>query len=272
MRHLNQLFEKIWIFARYYWRAETIYRIHSPYIYDLIQSVFDQDSSYYDFRTIHQAYHQTISSNDVIPSNPFGVERQQTGQNLGKFANKALSHLSRLFELYRLVYYIKPKRILELGSCLGVSTLTMGIVDRKASLTGVEGNPYFAKNTSQLLQSHKLKHATIKLARFNEFLEEHKNERYDFIFLDGDHTFESTCMYVQQLLKLLNPKGIILMDDIHWSKDMYRAWNVVKNYSGVRSSLELIRWGILFTDESLTPGPLTYIPYPYKFWQIGLFK
>jgi hypothetical protein len=49
----------------------------------------------------------------------------------------------------------------------------------------------------------------------------------------------------------MNAEGIIILDDIHWSKEMNQAWNELKNHPSVSLSIDLFEGGILFLNQKL---------------------
>jgi len=73
--------------------------------------------------------------------------------------------------------------------------------------------------------------------------------------------------YVPILLQMLNDKGVLLLDDIHWSKEMYEAWLELTRHNSVPCSLETSRWGLLFKDKTLSQGRYCYINEGFKHWQ-----
>jgi predicted O-methyltransferase YrrM len=49
--------------------------------------------------------------------------------------------------------------------------------------------------------------------------------QYDLIFIDGNHRGAALIRYVNELAPCLSEKGVIVCDDIHWSRDMEAAWD-----------------------------------------------
>lgn len=256
---------KVKSLLEYWWNADTIYRLHSPALYKIADQVFDNSDHYYDFDLLEQRYYTLLQNREIIKRDPFSSLRNQDGRILGEFAAKALHHPDELKKLYRLVRLYQPKRILELGSCLGLSTLCLSLASPSAHVIGVEGNEQFASIANSILKSQE--NTRILHSRFDQYLDSIQDDQFDFILLDGDHTYSSTIKMIQKLIPFLEESSIILMDDIHWSEGMYKAWKEISNWSEFSSSLETLRWGILFTDKSLTPGKYKLIPTAYKFWQ-----
>jgi len=49
-------------------------------------------------------------------------------------------------------------------------------------------------------------------------------------------------------LPKLPEKGVIVLDDIHYSEEMERAWEELKNDARVTTTMDLYHVGLLFVD------------------------
>jgi predicted O-methyltransferase YrrM len=262
---------KIEALLQYYASAQTIYHIQSPKIFDFIKTVFDDNHSYYAFDTIHAAYHELQSSDKIIPEASFADQHQQSNKRLADFAKVAASPLSYCYSLFRMVELEKPRHILELGTCVGLSSLSLALPDENSTVHTVEANPFLVDISKGLHNKYNVKNIQVYCQLFDEFLEGNRNNKYDLIVIDGDHQYDATLRYVKICKSMLNQGGVILLDDIHWSKAMYSAWKEIVSSDVFNSSLEMFRWGFLFDDKSLTKKQHVFIDYKYKPWQIGLF-
>ena len=72
------------------------------------------------------------------------------------------------------------------------------------------------------------------------------SQHYDFIYFDGNHSQDATLDYFTQCLFTLTEKSVWLFDDIHWSKDMEAAWEIIKANKQVTSTIDTYRWGLVF--------------------------
>ena len=77
---------------------------------------------------------------------------------------------------------------------------------------------------------------------------EAKDERIDLAYVDANHTYEATMRYADFLLNRLTEKGILVLDDIHYSEQMERAWSELKADPRVTTSMDLYHVGLLFVD------------------------
>ena len=99
--------------------------------------------------------------------------------------------------LFRMVNYLKPKTILEMGTCFGISSLYLYLPNTQTKMTTMEGCPnvaQIAKNSFSQMKANNLKlvNAPFDLA-LPEVLESY--EQLDLLFVDGNHKREPTLFY-----------------------------------------------------------------------------
>ncbi|MBK9272041.1 MAG: class I SAM-dependent methyltransferase [Saprospiraceae bacterium] len=262
-----KLIDRIHIYLDYWIRSKTIYQLHSPRLFQLVQKSFDHDQYYYAFDLIWQMRYQIVSRGELIPEDEFSISRSQAGQILGRFAHRSVMPLEHLHSLFRVCRFLNPQSILELGTCLGISSLALGLAAPNARVTGIEGNPFFCKEAETLLANLRMTHVKIENKNFDQFLDEYTGPSFDLVFLDGDHQSEATKRYLTKLLPFLTKKTCIILDDIHWSADMSRCWKEICKWPQFHCSLETLRWGLLFTDPGLSSGNYVFCKPSMKPWQ-----
>ena len=69
---------------------------------------------------------------------------------------------------------------------------------------------------------------------------------FDFVFIDGNHRLEPTVRYFNQILPNLHANSIVVLDDIHWSKEMEQAWETIQQHPAVSLTIDLFFIGIVF--------------------------
>jgi predicted O-methyltransferase YrrM len=133
--------------------------------------------------------------------------------------------------LYYLMMALKPKSILEVGTHIGASTLYIARALRRLgegrTVTSVDildvndpykgpwrhaGLPFSPKRLAEQLQcaDHVVFHAVNSL----EFMRT-TEQRYDLIFLDGDHRPRAVYQEVSAALPLLSAGGVLLLHDYY---------------------------------------------------------
>ncbi|MDE5603576.1 MAG: class I SAM-dependent methyltransferase [Helicobacter sp.] len=132
----------------------------------------------------------------------------------------------QIFEIFEI---LKPKNILELGSCCGFSSAYMGFFAPNAKIYTIEGSPNIAKVAKETHKVFGLENIEIFIGRFDKVLPEllESISPIDFAFIDGHHDKNATLDYFQQILPFMAKDGVMLFDDIAWSEGMKEAWQEI---------------------------------------------
>ena len=94
----------------------------------------------------------------------------------------------------------------------------------------------------------KLENIAWQQGNIDNTLFKYARERLDIAYVDANHTYEATMRYVQYLLPRLTERGVVIIDDIHYSEDMERAWQELKQDKQVTTSMDLYHIGMLFVN------------------------
>jgi predicted O-methyltransferase YrrM len=182
---------------------------------------------------------------DKIRVTDYGAGSRKMGEDrsVADIARYASSDIRELAFLARMAYLRRPKRILELGTSLGVSAIALAGAVPDAEMVSVEGCP----QTYTYAKQHSIKYPTYGLqlvnADFDGFLAQ-GNGKWDMIYIDGNHQQKASLDLVDTSLNQLNKDGIILLDDIHWSHGMSKAWRQIKKERGLLT-VDLFRMGLI---------------------------
>ncbi|WP_116125896.1 O-methyltransferase [Lewinella sp. IMCC34183] len=264
---------------RWYGRARTRYDVHSPFLSDFVRRVPYDDRDFHAFVRIKELRAFWRTQRQLIPLRELGAPSRTTSADRRTAASLVASNAiddpsGRL--LFRLVLWLRPDRILELGTNAGVSTLYLHLADTRIPLQTVEGNPDVAAlartsfervGVSAALQPH--------TGTFEEwFTAAEKGPAAPdrlLAFLDGDHRRLPTLAYVERLLERADNESVIVVADIHWSPEMEDAWAELKSLTRVTASLDVYHFGLLFLRPELNGPHLTLIRTRWKPWRVGFF-
>ncbi len=234
------------------------YGIHSPFTYKLIRRVFIDRTIYEAYETMNKARKDYLKSGERIFVTDLG-----TGHHKGKNKNnRRICTIVRQSAgkpkyhrlLFRLVRFFQPLTILEAGTSLGLSTLALALGKPNAQIFTVEGDPSSASLARQLFKKQELHNITVFTGSFQEMfsLVFTRANKLDFVFLDGHHEEKATLHYFDMILPHLHEKSVMILDDIHWSHGMEKAWNTLRAYPSVRLSLDIFHMGLVFFDTGLS--------------------
>src|SRR5260370_2737480 len=75
--------------------------------------------------------------------------------------------------------------------------------------------------------------------------------KIDFALIDANHRYEPTVRYFNLIAKRMSDTGIMVIDDIYYSKEMARACQQLKMHDLVYRSVDLLQYEVLFFDLHL---------------------
>ena len=240
-----------WI--QHWLRKERSHSIHSPALYHFYQEVIQKEHPPQAFGPIEAIRNLLLSENLLVPFQTLGSGNPTTTGTIKirELARKSLTPSKWCRLLARLTQNIQAKNILELGTSFGISTLYLS-ANPESKVWTMEGNQSIAFRAQQIFES--LQRLNIKLIvgnidqRLPEALEIIPD--LDLVFLDANHRYAPTIRYAERIAERLNPGGLMIVDDIHRSKEMDQAWRKLQANSAFNASIDLFRWGILIKGPS----------------------
>ena len=110
----------------------------------------------------------------------------------------------------------RPKKILEIGTYTGYSALCMAEgLDEKGKLITIDRDKSLYNKVSEFFNRSKYKNQIIqRLGNALDILSEF-DEKFDLVFIDADK--KNYKNYFNKVLPMVNPGGIILVDNVLWS-------------------------------------------------------
>ncbi len=248
---------KIKTFLNYLITAKTKYRIHSPFLYDFRIHVLDDNIHFYPFNALEHLRRKMHHDDSIIEITDLGVgsknkklDNKRSIQQIAKTSLKSPKY-SRM--IFRLINHYGYKNILELGTSLGLTTAYMASVDHKLEITTIEGCPEIHKKACDLFKLLELNNIKAINADFTTALDELLclNPSFDLVFIDGNHSYEATLSYFERILPYCSKKAAIIVDDIHWSEEMHKAWLEIKANEQIKISVNIYEMGLLFFNEQI---------------------
>lgn len=246
-------------YLKYLQKAKTKHGIHSPFVYDFITNVMGDKTQYVTYKKIEEHRKRLLHNKNVVEIVDFGAGAS-SGSYKTSFAKvkdiarkKAISPKQGQL-LHRIVRYFKPEIILEMGTSLGISSVYQVSSFHDFLFIGMEGCATTAAIANQSIK--KIlddKNFSLVIGDFNVMLPGvlEKLNKLDYAFIDGNHSYEPTMSYFNQLLPYARENSIFIIHDIYWSKGMEKAWNEIKNNPIVTITIDLFYMGIIFFRQGI---------------------
>ena len=228
--------------------------VHSPFVYGLITKCFYDKKKYAEYIILKQYRNSLLANKNFIEVTDFGAGSRVFKSNkrqISKIAKTAGISSKRAKLLFRVVNYFQPTTILEIGTSLGLATSALSLGNKNAKLTTLEG----CAKTQEIAQNQcllqNLSNIEFITSKFEDYLVNCKlnTEHCKLIYFDGNHSKKATLDYLELLLPTITNETIWLFDDIHWSKDMEEAWEIIKKHPKVKVTIDTFQWGFVFFRE-----------------------
>lgn len=239
-----------------YWLEEVnAHSLHSPFLFNLYcKAIISKEAP--DFKKIEKLRTQLLNDKENITYKDPGATARSRTRSIKSIAKASVSdaRYSKLY--YRLIKYIDPPYVIELGTSLGINTLYLS--ESEKPVYTFEGATPLALLSKKYFNAHQKQNIHLIEGNIDTtlpaFLE--SRETLPFIFFDANHTYDATIKYFQLCVEKATEKSIFIFDDIYWSKEMYEAWKEIKAHEAVRVTLDLYRCGIVLFNRSLSPQHL----------------
>ena len=244
-----------WQFAKDYLlhriSAKTRHGLHSPFVYRLVDEVIYDFQPKKVYAEIENFRKQLLNDDRSITVTDLGAGSHVNNnkqKQVAQIAKNALKPPKLAQLLYRLAADAKPNNIIELGTCLGITSLYLQYAAPKTKIYTLEGCPETAGIAQQGFNNAGAKDITLMVGNFNDTLPGliDKLPKLDFVFIDGNHQKQATLDYFHWSLPKVHEGCMLIFDDIYWSEGMKEAWAEIKAHPEVTITVDLFWIGLVF--------------------------
>lgn len=244
---------QILAYISHWFRQVDEHSLHSPFLFefysDLVKNL-NQES----IREIELLRNKLLNDQSIIDFQELGAgsrinkSNQRKVSSIAKFSTTPIKFSIFLKEL---ITKYKYSRVLELGTSFGLNTLYMSD-NKNIDLTTIEGEPSIAKMAKSHFEQFNRMNINLINSSIDEVISSGKlgNIKWDMIYMDANHSYVPTLKYFNYFITKLNNFGVIVIDDIHWSKGMSKAWHEIKTKPEVSLTIDLFEAGLVFINEN----------------------
>ncbi|MEM6801033.1 MAG: class I SAM-dependent methyltransferase [Bacteroidota bacterium] len=239
-------------YVAHVYRCKSVYSLHSPFVYEWHRKVLRAKASE-ETNNIEAFRKSLLRDKREINLKDFGagsgnLGAKQETKTVGELVRKASRKKASGKLLHHLCKYYQPKRCLEFGTHIGISSLYQASALEDSAFYTMEGDPSLAAIASDHFQKFEIEAQQI-VGRFEDILAKKlslSSYQPDYVFVDGNHRYAPTLDYFQRLHPIMPENGIIVFDDIYWSNEMKKAWQEISQHAAVSVSIDLFFMGICF--------------------------
>lgn len=260
--------------------------VHSPYLFEWVRMVMMDKNAYYIWGEIERCREKMLRDERELEFVDYGSAIKSRSLENGSeaayslefrdvrrvcdIARRSLAKRKYAQMLSRLVNWLgsplltSPSRggigdetledrkgltIIELGTSLGVTTAYMAAMDSRNRVVTFEGCEAVANMAKENWKALNINNIECRVGEIDVEELVGDIEHLDVAFIDANHTYEGTCEYFDVLAGKVREKSVIVVDDIHYSEEMEKAWKAICADERVTSTIDLYQMGLVFFDK-----------------------
>jgi len=231
--------------------------IHSPYIYKLVSEVFKNKTESSVVNKVERIRSDLKKCNQRIDFTDLGAgslklnSRIRSISDIAKYSSLRPRYASLLSRLAGLV---NGKVIIELGTSLGISTMYMALAAPLSKIYTVEGCKEVADIAESNFELCGIRNVETVRGNFDDMLGLllERTGQPGMVFIDGNHRKEPLLRYFHMLKGLSSNSSILVIDDIHYSRQMEEAWDEIKRSKDVSVTIDIFQMGMVFFRQGMS--------------------
>lgn len=246
-------------YLQFYFQASTKYQVHSPFVFDFVENILEDDRQYYFFKTIEQ-YRRLLNSDKQKLSEPKGVSINILAKKKG--ISKKTGQL-----LFKIVNHYKPTKAILIGVFPGIAALYQSTPSYKMVVDGIESNKEV---------SHKLKHYFEEIGVPNIVMQFRSLDPSITTYLENNTSVSyvyikelPTRHALEQLMKRCAPDSCLVIERPYQNTHYLNNWNWLKDHSKTTLTIDIYDLGLVFfRAEQKEKAHYKLIKSVYKPWSV----
>lgn len=254
---IAQQLSTIPLYIDYFLKVADQHSLQAPFIFKfysrLLQGMKNNDGIG-EIEAIRKAF---LKDNYIIKGDDPGagsrVAKLLRSKKIATIARYGISSKKECIFLSELVKIFQPETCVELGTSLGIATSYLAKASKHARIYTFEGNSDLVQKAKEVFRHLNCDNVQIIHGNIDETLPNHLESlvKIDMAIIDANHTYEALLRNFNLLKTKMNSEGIMVIDDIRWSVDMYRVWKKLISDETVSISIEFLNNGVLFFEKKL---------------------
>lgn len=234
-------------YIKYKLNSKGKYKIHSPYVFDLVSKCLELKIDPEDQKQIAALRTSLKKDKRLIRITDLGAGSHKLGttRKIRDIYKHSASKGVYARLLYQLNRYYACKEVLELGTSLGMGTVHLALGNPNAQITTVDASPETQEIAREQAQKLGLTNLYFVCSDFQSYLSKLENKQFDLIFIDGHHDGKALLSYLDQLQTFSHDDTLFILDDIRWSEGMLAAWEQICADPQYHLTMDFFRMGII---------------------------
>lgn len=235
------------------------FSLHSPFLYNFYTECFRNPKKIQFNIEIEKLRKKLIDNQSKIKIADMGAGSKispAVNRSISSIATRGLTSARYSILFQKIIRYMDFKEILELGTSFGIHSLYMSSAHPETHVTTIEGSSSIAKIARNNFKVLNITNIDLTEGNIDQVLPQYlkSTNKIDFVYIDANHTYQSTISYYKQLLPHLSQKAMIVIDDIYWSGEMTNAWKWIMKDSSGTIYIDIFQCGLVLFNDQLPPG------------------
>ncbi|MCU0401784.1 MAG: class I SAM-dependent methyltransferase [Algoriphagus sp.] len=249
---MSKTVESVLPYLNYWLQKEDLYSQQSTFVFSIYAQLTKYLRSSIDFNSDIEDFRKRLLVNqERLAIQDFGAGSKRVNDQLRPVSKvtRYSTSSSKFATLYQYFCKLTPAEyVIELGTCVGISTRYLSKVT-VGNLWTIEGSEALWRVAQANPRPEKTKFVLGEISYALPPIIK-RLPRLDFALIDANHTYEGTMTSFHSCLEKINPKSILIIGDIHWSKEMECAWTEIKEHPAVKLTFDFFECGVLFFEYS----------------------
>jgi predicted O-methyltransferase YrrM len=231
--------------------------IHSPFIFDLVSRVFRNKTGNDIVLKIEKIRKRCLFTGRTIRVIDLGAGSEKMKGDSRKVSD--IARYSAVPKKYGILLsalaaeFGKPAMI-EFGTSLGISTMYLASGCPASFVYTMEACPETSAIARENFREIGLENIRLVNGSFDTALPVLKSYPVTpgLVFIDGDHRREPVLKYFNDIAEISDSKTLVILDDIHQSREMEDAWSQIKKHRNVSVTVDIYRMGLVFFRRGIS--------------------
>ncbi len=221
---------------KFYFESSTKFNIQSPFLYQFINSCIENRDQYYAFQKIKHWTH----------------------------LNPALETHGRI--IHKMVNFLKPERSVIIGKNIELSWYAK-LADTRKDVVFINSREKIKSPETKL--HNFIDRPKIELHHINELASVIEGAKKTILIIEDLHPLITQML--EKSLSKEHQKLVIYCINKHKHTSTNAFWKELQSYRSNGLFVDFFKYGIFFGLPELSNEKISYVPYPLKPWNIGLF-
>lgn len=252
-----QLLRTIPLYIDYYLEVADQHSLQAPFIFEFYSSLIKGIENNAGIAEIEAIRKSLLKDMSKVSGNDLGagsrLAKSSRNKTIAAIARHGISSKKECIFLSELAKSFQPQTCIELGTSLGIATSYLARSIKNGCIYTFEGNDELLQNANKVFSQLNIENVQIINGNIDKTLpiQLEQLDIVDLAVIDANHTCEALLGYFNLLKVKMNSAGIIIIDDIRWSVEMYCAWKKLILDETVTLSIEFLNNGVLFFEKGL---------------------